>query len=160
MTPFSKFRTIAGLALGVFLFPPLTSAQQGGQPGPTQGTPAPPGGAPGVGATPSPGGRTPLPGSTDRNQIPQLGERDRSPSLEMQRPIFLSGKVVLQDGTAPQEPVVIERVCNGVPRQEGYTDSKGRFSFQLGQNMGMMQDASISSASEPSFGGAGTPGMQ
>jgi hypothetical protein len=58
------------------------------------------------------------------------------------RPIFLSGKVQMDDGTAPPEPVIIERVCNGTPRAEGYTDSKGRFSFQLGQNLAMMQDAS------------------
>jgi tetratricopeptide (TPR) repeat protein len=63
----------------------------------------------------------------------------------MQRPIFLSGKVVVDDGQPPPEPVTIERVCNGQPRPEGYTDSKGRFSFQLGQNTHMMADASVGS---------------
>lgn len=59
------------------------------------------------------------------------------------RPIFLSGKVVLEDGTPPPESVVIQRVCGSVVRPEGYTDSKGRFSFQLGQNNSMIPDASI-----------------
>jgi tetratricopeptide (TPR) repeat protein len=76
----------------------------------------------------------------------------------MQRPIFLSGKVVMEDGTPPPDSVVIERVCNGVARPEAYTDSKGRFSFQLGQNMGMMQDASVSSA-DSGFPGQTMGGM-
>src|SRR5690349_5671617 len=56
------------------------------------------------------------------------------PYPEANRPIFLSGKVVMDDGTKPPEPVAIERVCNGVVRREQFTDSKGHFSFQLGQN--------------------------
>jgi len=73
---------------------------------------------------------------------------------EMRRPIFLSGKVVLDDGTPPPDSVVIERVCNGIARPEAYTDSKGRFSFQLGQNMNVMPDASVgSSADSGGFGG-------
>ena len=40
----------------------------------------------------------------------------------------------MDDGTAPPDSVVIERNCNGYARNEGYTDSKGNFSFQLGQN--------------------------
>jgi tetratricopeptide (TPR) repeat protein len=63
------------------------------------------------------------------------------------RPIFLSGKVILEDGTPPPDSVTIERVCNGVVKPEGYTDSKGRFSFQLGQNSFLFADASIGSTS-------------
>jgi tetratricopeptide (TPR) repeat protein len=37
--------------------------------------------------------------------------------------------------------VAIERICNGVTRREGYTDFKGQFQLQLGQNFGF-QDAS------------------
>lgn len=100
----------------------------------------------GGGGRGNPGTQSPFP--NDRQQ-----QQQRFPDQQqMQRPIFLSGKVVLDDGTAPPEPVVIERVCNGQPRPEGYTDSKGRFSFQLGQNQGMMQDASVSSA-DPLGGG-------
>jgi tetratricopeptide (TPR) repeat protein len=73
---------------------------------------------------------------------------------EMQRPIFLSGRVVLQDGTPPPESVVIERVCNGIVRPEAHTDSRGRFSFQLGRdNSYMMADASI--GGDPGFGNLG-----
>ncbi len=51
---------------------------------------------------------------------------------------FISGKVVLEDGTPPPGPVVIERVCNTISRPQGYTDSRGYFSFQLGQNRSQM----------------------
>lgn len=69
-----------------------------------------------------------------------------------QRPIFLSGKVVLDDGTALTDRVKIERVCNGMARTEAYTDRKGQFSFQLGRNM-ELQDASSSSAMPDFMGG-------
>ena len=79
------------------------------------------------------------------------------------RPILLSGKVLMDDGTPPPESVIIERGCNGVARPEGYTDSKGRFSFQLGQNSAMMPDASTGSdigmaGREGLGGGVGGPG--
>jgi len=76
-----------------------------------------------------------------------------------QRPIFLSGKVMLDDGTPPPEPVVIERVCGGNPRPEAWTDSKGHFSFQLGQNTAMMADASVGSVGGYGDRDFGTPGM-
>lgn len=61
----------------------------------------------------------------------------------MPRPIPISGRVMLEDGTAPTDSVVIERVCNGSTHAEGYTDSKGYFFFELGnQNNGVLQDAS------------------
>jgi tetratricopeptide (TPR) repeat protein len=59
------------------------------------------------------------------------------------RGLYLSGTVQLDDGTPPPDSVVIERNCNGYVRAEGYTDSKGHFSFQLGQNSTVTQDASM-----------------
>jgi tetratricopeptide (TPR) repeat protein len=76
-----------------------------------------------------------------------------SPTQGTQPPqtIFLSGRVMLEDGSAPTESVIIERVCSGSPHAEGYTDSKGYFSIRLGeQNNGVMHDASEE---------MGTPGM-
>ena len=60
------------------------------------------------------------------------------------QPLFISGKVLVDGGGSPPEPVVIERVCNGVARRQGYTDGKGSFQFQLDQNVGF-QDASENS---------------
>jgi hypothetical protein len=56
------------------------------------------------------------------------------------RPLFVSGNVVFQGGVSPPEPVAIERICNGLSRREGYTDSKGQFQIELGRHVD--QDAS------------------
>jgi TolA-binding protein len=49
------------------------------------------------------------------------------------RSIFISGKVILQGG-GPAGRTAIERICNGMVRREGYTNSKGSFQFELGRN--------------------------
>jgi tetratricopeptide (TPR) repeat protein len=59
----------------------------------------------------------------------------------MPRATFLSGRVLLDDGTVPAETVVVERVCGTARRPEAQTDSKGRFSFQLGQTRSTLPDA-------------------
>jgi tetratricopeptide (TPR) repeat protein len=143
----------AAVAISVSFCVAQAPAGGGQAPGgaPPSGTPAPgPGTAPGGGTQP---GRQPVP---DQGRMPQDSRQQRSTFPEMQRPIYLSGKVMLDDGTPPPQPIVIERVCNGMAKAEGYTDSKGRFSFQLGQNTGILQDASVSSADQ--FGGL-TPGI-
>src|SRR5204863_614886 len=61
------------------------------------------------------------------------------------RPIWITGRVMMYDGSEPPEPVTIERICSSnSARPEGYTDSKGHFSFNLGQNTGVFADASTS----------------
>jgi tetratricopeptide (TPR) repeat protein len=109
--------------------PPPGQGQQ--QPGPGQGNPGQqPGQQP---------GRQPFPGRDQQQQQRQMED------MMQNRPIMLSGKVMMEDGTPPPELVLIERVCNGVAKPEGYTDSKGRFSFQLGQNQAILADASTGS---------------
>lgn len=83
-------------------------------------------------------------GNQNRNNQDPFGRsQQNNPFEQMTRPIFMSGKVMLSNGSPPPEPVVIERVCNGQTRPEGYTDSKGRFSFQLGADQSAaMMDAS------------------
>src|SRR5260370_16865414 len=127
---------------------PILSQQQPTTP-PVTTTPP---GNPGATTTPGRNPGIPTPGTTT-NPNDQM---NRFPE-QQPRPIFLSGKVMLDDGMPPPDSVVIERVCNGTPRAEAYTDSKGRFSFQLGQNQGVLQDASMSSAGG-GFGGLGNDG--
>jgi tetratricopeptide (TPR) repeat protein len=111
----------------------------------------------GIAATQQRNGGT-VGGSATGNTPNIGGANTRNPSITTppgnnvpeQRPIFISGKVALSDGTAPSEPVKIERVCNGSPRLEARTDRKGRFSFQLGQNL-EFQDASANG--QDGFGG-------
>lgn len=76
-------------------------------------------------------------------------DQQQSP-FEMQRPIFLSGKVMTTDGGPPPDPATIELVCNGQPRPFGYSDSKGRFSINLSQPNNVLPDASVG------FGGTGS----
>src|SRR5215472_5711068 len=98
------------------------------------------GGAP-VTTTPTTTAPTNTPTTTNPNRTTTPTTQQQQPYDMGQRPIFLSGKVVMDDGTPPPESVVIERVCGGNPRPEAWTDSKGHFSFQLGQNTAMMADA-------------------
>src|SRR5689334_16014496 len=79
-------------------------------------------------------------GTTSRTVTPP--RTTTTPDASVQ-PVFVSGKVLLQGGGVLPEPVAIERVCNSVSRREGYTDTKGQFEFQLGQNT-TFQDASES----------------
>ena len=67
----------------------------------------------------------------------------------------------MSNGEVPPEPVTIERVCNGQARPEGYTDTKGRFSFQVGgDNTAAMMDASYGGFGQGpnNMGGAGGMG--
>jgi len=91
----------------------------------------------------------------------QPGQQQNFPT--QQRPIFLSGKVMLEGGMPPPEPVTIERVCNGHVWPEGYSDSKGHFSFQLGQQGNAFMDASVGMGdsqidSNPMVGGMNSRG--
>ncbi len=139
----------------------LAAAGQETQPAPQpapQPSPSPsPGGS--TGGTGRPGAQpTPMP-TPDTRRLP--GQQQPPGRMEdMPRPIFLSGKVMLSDGTPPPDSVVIERVCNGVPRPEAYTDSKGHFSIQLGMNSTVMADASVSSTADSPFDGPMSTGQR
>ena len=118
-------RVIVGLTL-VSAIAPSVLAQK-------TGPPAGSGNAPSTSTTKAPPGISNRPDSTGT----------LAPSL------YVTGNVVLDDGTPPPDPVTIERVCNGSPHAQGYTDNKGRFSFQIGQTLGVPQDASEESGSIP-----------
>ena len=138
MTKLIPFRASAmALAAIAFSMPSVCFAQEpgGGQtPAPGQ-TQAPPGGQqPSGGRQQPPVGQPPTQDRTQQNPFPN----------EIPRQIYLTGSVRLSDGAVPPANVVIERVCNGVVRPEGYTDSKGNFSITLGgPNAAVFADASI-----------------
>lgn len=102
-------------------------------------TPAPKGGG---GSTPAP---TPTLGPTRTTTQPTTSDSNLNT-----RTVFISGRVVLEDGTAPAESVLIERICGTMRRAETRTDMKGHFSFQVGNgasNTEQMMDASNDSDS-------------
>jgi tetratricopeptide (TPR) repeat protein len=74
------------------------------------------------------GGKPPTTGSTPTSpgMSPSLPAPDVTP-----RPMFLSGKVIVDDGTPLTDSVMIQSICKGRIRTEGHTDSKGHFSFEI-----------------------------
>ena len=115
-------------------------SQKGGPAG-TGGT-----GSTGTGTTGTTGTGTTGTGSTTGVARPTstntTGNTQQNPTANIPQPVFVSGRVMIEDGTPPTEPVVLMTVCNGQNHSEGYTDSKGYFSLELGANRGVIQDAS------------------
>jgi len=112
-----------------------------------------PTGSTGAGTTPT--GTTGTSATTNTGRTPTTTTPTNPTTTQpttLPQPIFLSGRVLLEDGSPPPESVVIERVCGGSPHAEGYTDSKGYFGIQLGQSQGVIQDASESNSSGGLFG--------
>ena len=125
-------------------------------------TPPPTGGGNTTGTTP--GTTTPSPGRTTTPTNTNPTNPTHTPTVSIPQPIFISGRVMMEDGTPPPDPVVIETVCNGSPHGEGYSDTKGYFSIELGTRNGMMRDASeFSSFNRPGAGyasmGSGSSGL-
>ncbi len=82
-------------------------------------------------------------------------DQDNGFSAETSNPmISISGVVVLPGGVPSVETVEIERTCNSVVTIEDYTDSKGRFAFQVGGVSPAPERSITSSAggSGPQFG--------
>lgn len=111
------------------------------------------GGFPSPGGTNRPGGTFPQPGQPTQPGMNDPFGRSQDPFAN--RPIYLSGKVMLSEGGPAPIETVIERVCNGQPIPEGYVNSKGEFHVQLGRNSQLFSDASTSSwGSDPFNRGA------
>ena len=122
------------LAAGILLLP-VASGQPSrpSSPSPPGGTTTPPGSNPG-----GPRGGSPNGGNPNNQPTP-----DASPNSN--RPLFISGVVALDDGSVLPPNVALVRVCGVATRIEGYANSKGYFSLDLGsRNDGVLQDASIS----------------
>lgn len=112
---------------------PKAGSTSGTAPGTSNGT-GTTGGLPTGGLT---GTRSPVPGATTTNPN------------GISRGTFFFGKVVMPDGTAPPPSVIIERVCGGSVHPQAYVDSRGNFSFQVGQTQDMIPDATTSRGSSP-----------
>ncbi|MDA0207534.1 MAG: tetratricopeptide repeat protein [Acidobacteria bacterium] len=51
---------------------------------------------------------------------------------QIDRPVVMTGSVLLASGEKPLDPVLIKRICGASVTPEGYSDSKGKFSFRIG----------------------------
>jgi Tfp pilus assembly protein PilF len=81
-----------------------------------------------------------------------------APDPSVERRAFLSGKVVLDDGTQLTESANIQTICRGHKQTVTHTDSHGGFSFELGDRTGAMAagigQADIDSPASPTSRGA------
>jgi Flp pilus assembly protein TadD len=59
---------------------------------------------------------------------------------------FITGRIVLDDGSPAPANVAIVRICSTTPQTVAWTDDKGYFGFQWGNSMAVMADASQSGA--------------
>ena len=125
-----EIRCIALLAFG------LTSlmAQKGGTATGTGG-----GGSTTGGTTGTTGGRSPNIGTQQPTGQQSNQQQQQQPAM----PVFLYGRVVMDDGTPPPTSISIKRLCSGTPRTMAYTSPKGQFNITWGGSQpGMFYDAS------------------
>jgi tetratricopeptide (TPR) repeat protein len=103
-------------------------------------------------------------GSSTTKNTPSAPTRPTLPPMQQERRlVFLSGRVMLDDGTELQEPASIERVCNGQVQRETYTGLHGQFGFQMGAEIPGFQDATVGGSSDqirnsPLFANPQAPG--
>jgi len=82
-------------------------------------------------------------GAAQRSTKQPVNSNPSAPTVAgpVARPVYVSGNVVIDGAGAPPEPVPLERLCNGMARRVGYTDSKGQFLIDLG-SYAVEQDSS------------------
>lgn len=73
------------------------------------------------------------------------------------KPVYLTGQVLMSDGTSPSQAIAVQRICGTSVTAQTHTDSKGRFNLQLGADRGTVPEASSGSVfrNEPASGRAG-----
>jgi tetratricopeptide (TPR) repeat protein len=74
--------------------------------------------------------------------------------------VFLTGKVVLDDGGALSSGAAIQTVCRGQKRTETYTDSAGNFSFQFASKPSINTAGGIGDADATTWVSANARGNQ
>jgi len=75
--------------------------------------------------------------------------------LEYQRPVYVTGKVTLDDGTPVPNGVRVELLFNGQVKRQEYTRSDGSFTFDLSSpNRGVYSDASLGGGDDDLLGGS------
>jgi tetratricopeptide (TPR) repeat protein len=112
-------------------------------------------------------GGTPTTGSGGQTSVqanPNLGSGGGAMGANTSRPIYISGKVVIEDGSVVPQNVTLERVCSGIAKTVAYADSTGRFSFPWNDRSMIVSDASDAgsggarSASSGGFGSSQSAG--
>jgi hypothetical protein len=132
------FSSIAGLLLFATVAPSWAQKGGGGAGGAAPSRPS----APGPGSSPNVGGQP--------SSMGQSGP-------QMQTPLYVNGRVLLNDTNQPSpEPVSVQLDCGVSVLQVIQTDLKGYFQFTLGS--GPQSNANLSAADQTPIGMAGTGG--
>ncbi len=105
-------------------------------------------------------------GQTSVQANPNLGSGGGARGLDTSRPVNISGRVLMEDGSPILQDISIQRVCSGMAKTVAYTDSKGHFSFQWGDRNAIVTDAADAgsgpgpgrSSSTSGYGGAQSAG--
>ncbi len=96
------------------------------------------------------------PSSAPTPSRPDIGQPGmNSPDANLGQRAFLTGKVVLDDGTQLTESASIQTICRGRRQTVTHTDSHGGFSFELGDRASTFA-ASIGEADVDSISNPGT----
>lgn len=95
------------------------------------------------------GPTTGIPSASNPSHIPSLttpaGSTTTPGNLPtVNPPLYVSGRVTIDDGSLPSQGITIVRICNNVTRAMGYADAKGNFSFDLNHANAAFQDARTS----------------
>jgi tetratricopeptide (TPR) repeat protein len=104
------------------------------------------------------GGTTPTTGNGGQTSVqanPSLGSGGGIRGADTSRPIYISGKVAMQDGSPLLLNVAIQSVCSGISRTVAYTDANGRFNFQWGDRNAVFADASDAGSGSHRGGSSG-----
>jgi len=89
------------------------------------------------------------------NQPPINNPRPPKPEFQT---VYITGRVVQEDGSPIPSGAVIERICGGRAKKEAYVSPSGSFGFQFGG--ARATNDVLPDASDDSFGGLGTMGDQ
>jgi len=86
------------------------------------------------------------------------GGQSSSSQTDRQRPMFLTGKVLLDDGQEPGSRTKIELICQGSVVRQEYTTQSGNFSMEIGagQRGNRAMDASVASSDYSALGSGGS----
>ena len=135
-----------GFAILLFL-----TAQVFGQKAPTTG---------GGGSTTTTTGGTTKPTSNPVYNNPNNNTNNNSNNPFDTQPIFLSGKVMFDDGSPVNKDIRVERVCGANVRIESHVDNSGHFSFEIGGNTGSSESIMDASQSDAGGGSSRVSGLQ
>ena len=88
---------------------------------------------------------TPTTGSGGQTSVqanPNLGSGGGAKGADVSRPIYISGKIVIDNGSPLPPNVAVERICSGATQTVAYADANGRFGFRWSDNSTVLGDAS------------------